>query len=283
VDRARAAASGVADRPLQRDDRAAGAIGRTALRELAFEVRGGRTILAHAYAEPPFRIGRVLPRADAAWMILAATAPGAFGGDSLDQSVRVGRGARVALTSQSALQVHPQAGLDAALRTTCVVEDEADLTCEWDPVIPFAASQLRQRIEIALAPGATLFWSDAMMSGRCGHGEAWQFRSLHHELRVRRGDPLIYLERYRLSPGERDGDRAFAAGGCDYLGTVVIVRPSADEAMAEGLQRATAGLDDVRVGADCLEPGLVVARLLGRSGPAFAAARRAIREAAVWP
>jgi urease accessory protein UreH len=95
---------------LARDRRGAADIGRLARLELVFARRSGRTVLADTYAEPPFRVGPCFPEADGLHMILAWAAPGIFGGDSFEQVIRLEQGARVRLTSQSALQVHPSAG-----------------------------------------------------------------------------------------------------------------------------------------------------------------------------
>ena len=54
---------------------AAADVGRHARLELAFECRGGRTVLAHAYAEPPLRIGRTFDVDGAAYVILVAPGP----------------------------------------------------------------------------------------------------------------------------------------------------------------------------------------------------------------
>jgi urease accessory protein UreH len=63
-------------------------------------------------------------------MILAWTGPGIFGGDRLTQHVRVAGGARVRLTSQSALQAHASPdGRRARLTATYIVEDSAQLRC----------------------------------------------------------------------------------------------------------------------------------------------------------
>ena len=75
--------------------------------ELVFACRRGRTVLAHAYAEPPLRVGRLLDTGPIAQMILVCCGPGVFAGDRLEQRVRVEPGARVLLVSQAALQVHP--------------------------------------------------------------------------------------------------------------------------------------------------------------------------------
>ena len=153
------------------DDRAAADVGRKARLELVFSLRRGRTVLAHGYAEPPFRLGAVFPDADGARMILAWSAPGIFGGDRLEQHVRVERGASVSLASQSALQAHPSpSGAIARMRTTVEVEEGAALRCEWDPLIPFPAARVSQQYAVQVAPAAALYWSDAFMSGREGRG-----------------------------------------------------------------------------------------------------------------
>src|SRR5579862_951744 len=82
------------------DARVPAAIGRVARLELRFERRRGRTVLAHSYAEPPFRSGGVFDLDGAAYVILVTSGPGIFAGDSLQVSIHVGPGATVTLTSQ---------------------------------------------------------------------------------------------------------------------------------------------------------------------------------------
>src|SRR5262245_27750449 len=149
------------------DDRAVADVGRRARLELRFGWRGDRTVLLHSYAEPPYRVGRVLPDGSGIHLILASSAPGVFGCDAFTQTVVVESGARVRITSQSAMQVHPnETGEVATLTSTYRVEDGGHLACEWDPLIPFADARLDQRIAIEMTLGASLFWSDALMAGR---------------------------------------------------------------------------------------------------------------------
>ena len=178
-------------------------VGRHARLDLTFLYRHGRTVLAEAYAEPPFRVGRWFAQGDDLHMILTSSAPGAFGHDHLRQIVRVGRGAHVRLTSQSALQVHPSPdGATTHLHSSYDVADGAHLHCHWRPLIPFAGARLEQRIEVKIAGGGYLYWSDALMSGRHAHGERWTFASLAHEIAVSRDGSLEYLERYRVQPNK---------------------------------------------------------------------------------
>ena len=249
---------------------AAGIAGRL---QLTFERRGDRTVLARSYAEPPFRVGPVIPVDDAAYVFIVCTGPGVFGGDDLRQSIHVGPGARVMLTSQSALQVHPSGDRSpATLRHEYRVDRGGELQADWDPTIPFAGARCDQRILIDIAAGGRLFWSDALMSGRAGRGEAWRFASLAHELRVRIGGSLGYLERYRLT-ADRMPMRTWLAGRAHYVGTVLAVDPAAGAPSAAELQAALASAAGTTAGVDVPKDGLLVARLLSTSGPSFAGAR----------
>ena len=256
-------------------------IGRTARLELVFERRGVSTAIAHAYAEPPFRIGRSFDVDGAAYVILVCSGPGIFAGDALQLSIRVAPGARVVLTSQSALQVHPSAALSpAVIRHHYVVEDEGELHAHWDPVIPFAGARLDQRFDLQIGVASRVYWSDALMSGRVSRAETWRFESLAHELRLRVGSSLKYLERYTLAPNEHFLAHPWVSGGTHYLATALTYHDRATADTAELLQRAieTAGGEGVRVGVDLVDPRLMVGRLLGSCGALFAAARASYQQ-----
>jgi urease accessory protein UreH len=290
-------------------------------------------VLAHAYAEPPFRVGRLLDAGPLgpsdragrlAHMILVCSGPGVFTGDRLEQRVRVERGARVLLVSQAALQLHPAAAPrwpstappagplgpegqsgplgpegqsgplgpegqsgplgpegqsgPATLDSRYEIEDDATLDCFWDPVIPFAGARLSQRIDLQVARGGELFWSDALMSGRVGRGETWGFAALDHQLRANVAGSLAYLERYDLAPLSRAVTHTWSAHRANYLGTTIVRSPAATAGRAEEAQRRLCTIDGLRAGVDCLDPHLVVGRLLAESGPPFASARALLRE-----
>src|SRR5262245_15429739 len=257
-------------RSLAIDQRDVADIGRRARLELTFGRRGDRTVLLHSYAEPPFRIGRVLPDGDGVHLILASSAPGIFGGDVLQQTVVVQSGARVRLTSQSAMQVHAKdTAAVATLASTYRVEDGGQLQCEWDPVIPFSDAQPHQRILIDLAGEATLLWSDALMAGREASGERWRFVSLAHELRVVRAGTLAYLERYRIAPGtDRPRHRWIGDEGC-YFGTLLATGGAFGRAIAADAHREIAVYPSIRGSADWLDEWLLLARLVSADGKSF--------------
>jgi len=280
------------DYPITRlpDSRAPAAIGREARLELSFERRNGRTVLAHSYAEPPFRVGRTFELDGAAYVILVCTGAGIFAGDRLRQSVRVASGARVVLVSQSALQAHPAAAPSAAsIAHDYIVEDDAELRCQWDPLIPFAGARIEQRFDLRIADSSRLYWSDAVMAGRVSRGEAWRFQSLAHELRLRIGASLAYLERYTLAPASRAVDEPWIAGRARYLATAIVHHDAATSDAAEALQ-GLAPLQRgpayeprlaVDLGVDLIQAKTIVGRILAAEGAPFAAARTAFQALAL--
>jgi len=269
----------------RRDERSLSVVGRHARLELAFRYRKGRTVLADAYAEPPFRVGRWFAEGEGLHMILTSSAPGAFGRDRLRQVIRIGRGARVRLTSQSSMQVHPSPdGATAHLESSYHVEDGAQLHCDWHPLIPFAGARIDQRIDVNIAGGGYLYWSDAWMSGRQARGERWTFASLAHEIAVSRDGALEYLERYRIQPSAMALSRTWAAGDASYLGTTLMTGRRVEPGVAERLHVELGRFAGVRAAADRLDDRVLLVRLLSMSGPAFHAARCWIgdRSAICW-
>jgi urease accessory protein UreH len=283
VDPARAALRIVGPRGARvaADRRAAAAVGRHARLELVFEARRGRTVLAHAYAEPPFRIARVFDLDGAAYAILVCAGPGVFGGDALEQSIHVRAGARVVLTSQSALQVHPPRPASesaAILRHSFVVEDEAELHCHWDPLIPFADARVDQRFDVQIAEGSRLYWSDAVMAGRVSRGETWAFATLTHELALRVGARIAYLERYAIAPRDRRPQRGWMAGASTHLSTTLVRHPAATRDVVDELHSRFAAVGRVAAAVDLAEPSLAVARMTAADGASFGRARASYRE-----
>jgi urease accessory protein UreH len=261
------------------DRRATERVGRTARLELVFAVHGGRTVLAHSYAEPPFRTGRCFAEGNGLHMIMTTSAPGMFGGDVLEQVIVVEEGASVRLTSQSAPQLHASAGgATTVVRSSYRVAERARMSCHWDALIPFADASLDQRIELQLAASSRMYWSDAMMSGREACGERWLFSSIAHQLRITQAGELTYLERYQMAPREGDLSAPWIAADAAFFGTTVMADPHGlAPREAEGLHTMLNGIDGVRAAADALSESTLVVRLMGSCAVPFHGARAMVR------
>jgi urease accessory protein UreH len=232
----------------------------------------------HGYAEPPFRIGRCFDEGPRGLhMIMVSSAPGLFGGDRFTQHVRVEEGAHVRLTSQSALQVHPSPdGAVAEVTATYEVAAGASLACEWDPMIPFAASRYRQSIELRVADGSALYWMDAFSSGRSARGERWHFHLLEQELRLMRQGSLDYLERYKLEPGTAGITSPWVAADAACFGTGLVSAPDVDREKADRLHDALQSAGGGHSASDLLDRNLLIVRMMSQSHVLFHGLRRQV-------
>src|SRR5262245_61494176 len=237
-------------------------VGRRGRMDLTFVLQNGETVLRHGYCEIPCKITRVLnSRRPAAHLILMHCTAGLFGGDDVECSIRVERGARVVLTQQSATKVHPSEGRPAIHKTHVFVETGAELQLYLEPVIPFAGSSLTQTTRIDVQPGARLVFWEGLMAGRVGRGERWQFRELASETHLRSNNHLVYLDRFFLPNGfERS---ACAMGECSYLGTGLYV--------GEQARSVATRLHEIlpEAGIDTLAGDVALARVVTATGPDF--------------
>ena len=238
-------------------------VGRRGRLELTFARQNGRTILRHSYCETPFKVTRLLDAANApAHLILMHSTAGLFGGDELDCSIRIERGARVRITQQSATRIHPSQGRPAIQRIRVFVEAGAELNMYLEPVIPFAESRLWQTTSLEVEPGARLSFWEAFMMGRVGRGERWQFAELVSETQLRWGSRVVYLDRFRLLAKVAEHS-TLVMGNNNYLGTGLV-------AGSRVLELAKAMREDLpAAGIDTPTPEFAMARVVSHDGPGF--------------
>jgi len=236
-------------------------VGRLGRMDLTFVQQNEETVLGHAYCEIPFKITRVLNSCRQAHLILMHCTAGLFGGDDVECTIHVERGARVRITQQSATKIHPSRDKPAIQRNHFFVESGAELQLILEPVIPFADSCLRQTTRIDVQPGARLVFWEGFLAGRVARGERWQFRELSSETHLFLNRRSTYLERFLLPNGfERS---ICAMGDCTYFGTGLYVGEQA-QSLATTLHQV-----QPEAGIDTPVAEIAVTRVASITGPDF--------------
>jgi len=243
-------------------------VGRRGRMSLVFSLQNGRTILKDTYCEVPFKITRLLnPDASHPHLILMQCTAGLFGGDAVESSIRVEKGASVRITQQSATKVHPSQDRQANQVNRIYVEAGASLEIYLEPIIPFAESRLNQSTRIEVDAGGELTYWEGFMPGRVGRGESWRFRELTSETLLYAGGRLSYLDRFRLLENGGAASR-WAMGSGSYMGTGLVLSPRAKGA-AEKLHEALP-----EAGVDALSETLTAVRVVTTDGPEFHRCRK---------
>ncbi len=247
-------------------------VGRDGLLRLAFERRGGRTVLTERRYRLPLQ---ALEPADldgdgGLTLMLLNPTGGVLGGDVLQTDVALGSGSRVCLTTPSATRIYRSAGEAAVQRFKATVASGAILEYMPDHLIPSPGARLVQVTEVTVDDTAAAIVGDAWVAGRVARGERWSFSRPDLGLVVRDGQELLLKDRAVLA-GKPDWDRLGGAEGFPYMATFVAVAPSREEwaALADALAITVSALAGVKVGTTPLVRGGLLARVLASSAPAL--------------
>jgi len=211
---------------------ASGAVGKTGYLRLGFERRGDHTILADLDRRAPYMAQRALypdpGMPDQAWLFIITTSGCVLQGDRLALEVALAPRARAHVTTQSATKVH---GMDAnyAVQTQAIVlADGAYLEFLPEPLIPHRRARLLSDTRIAIAPTATLLYSEIVQAGRKHHHPDESFGVTLLSLAVeaaRPGGATLFSEKLVIDPARRSVRQTGVMGSFDVLGNVVLLTP----------------------------------------------------------
>jgi urease accessory protein len=221
----------------------------------------GVTRRQQVYEDGPLRIR--FPNAHGPMLdaVIVNMAGGIAGGDRHDLEIAVGDGAALGVTTAAAEKVYRALGPDAEIAVEFAVGRDAQLTWLPQETILFDGARLRRRIDVELAPGATLLVAEAIVFGRSAMGEAVERGAFTDRWRVRQDGHLLFAETVRLDGAisQMMGEPAVAAGRV-AIATVLAI--PGDQVMAERVRTQTFCGE---VGASAWN-GLAVARLCAKDG-----------------
>jgi urease accessory protein len=208
------------------------------------------------------------PNTDAATLeaVILNTAGGMTGGDRFGIDIDVGENARLLLTTTSAEKIYRSLREDVHVDVRLKVADCGHLAWLPQKAILFDRARYSRRIDVDLAPDASLVLAEAVVFGRAAMGERVAQGALSDRWRIRRGGRLVFAENVRL---DGDVDRklstaAIAKGGMAVA--TILIAPGADR-HAEAF-RALEGQFAGEAAISCWN-GIAVARFCAADGAAL--------------
>lgn len=170
----------------------------------------GETRLGSCYQQIPTRVMPPFSFSGepAALLYLINLTTGLMDGDAHLFEIVMREGTHAVVTGQSANRVHPALVAYATQQWSVTVENDACLVLLPGPTIPYRGCRYYQRARVQLAPRARLIWGDIWLPGRYERGELserFQFDRIVQDFEARRGNQLVYRERFRWDgPWTRD-------------------------------------------------------------------------------
>jgi urease accessory protein len=235
--------------------------------QLEYEMRGGRTVLARRRHEGPLVVQKPLyPEGDAVCHTILVHPPGGIaGGDELTVLADIAANARVLLTTPAAGKWYRSAGPWARQRVALTAG--AASCVEWLPQETIVYDSARAHIEtdVQLAADASFIGWDIVCLGRTASGERYERGATRLQMRVRREERTIWLERGTIAGDGLLCSSPAGLNGCTVFGTLIATTLQVRQDLVDACRRERA---DGGMTAITGPPGLIVARYLGDSSEA---------------
>jgi urease accessory protein len=209
-----------------------GAPGKHGVLDMAFALRGDRSVLAHLYREAPLLVQQALywdehlPGLPCVYII--TTSGCVLQGDRLEASITVGAAAMAHVTTQSATKIHQMDANFAAQSQRLALADGAYLELLPGPVIPHRHSRFITHTLATVAESATLLNVELLQPGRKHHGagELFEFDLYSSALTASRPDGTpLFTEKLVAEPGRHPVRQAGVMGNFDVLANVTLITP----------------------------------------------------------
>jgi urease accessory protein len=225
---------------------------------------GGRTRRTRVHEAGSLRVRFPNATAEALEAVIVNTGGGMTGGDRFAIEIALGEGARLTAGTAAAEKIYRSIGPDAEMTVRLDVAAGGRLAWLPQETILFDGAQLKRRIDIDLAQGASLVMAEAVVFGRAAMGEAMNHGMFADRWRLRREGRLIFADNARLGGAiaEKLSASAVAAGG--IAAATVLIAP-VDEAMIAAVR----ALDFVGEAGISAWNGIALARLCARDGAAL--------------
>src|SRR5205085_6995847 len=157
-------------------------------------------------------------------------------GDRVRLRISVAEGARAFVSSQGPTRIY-RSPRGCESETSVEVAPGGVLVLTPDPTACFAGARFRQRIDVALADGASVALWDVLSAGRIARGERWALDRCSLALTVRRDGRTFLDECWLLDPSH--GALGSRLGRFEALATALLVGRCSRRWARSGARRST--------------------------------------------
>lgn len=211
------------------DALAVGAAGKVGVLDLTLSRHGGVTRVGRHYQRVPLHVYRPIyldeARPDMAFLFVQQFGDGFVQGDRYRVDIECRPGSATHVTTQAATNIFGARQNVGTHLVNLRVDAGAVLEYLPEPMVPFRASRLFQRVCVTADPEATVILGETLLPGRVAHGEAHVYDLYWAETEVRRPDEtLLFADVLRLKPGR--GERVTSLGVLgphDVIGTLYVI------------------------------------------------------------
>ena len=217
--------------------------------ELGISLRGGRSVATRQFHEGALRVLRPHYLDDSGQVCYVVVNPGGayLGADLFLLDVEVEESASLLLTTQSATKVYRTPGSFAEQRMNVRLGEGARLELVPDQLIAYREASYRQRTHLTVRPSSSLVMAEVVTPGWSPDGAAFRYEEvrLRNEIHVETdgGTKLLALDNLLIRPPSADVTGLGFMEGFSHLGSLIVVDPRVDQALADEMHGITSDAD----------------------------------------
>ncbi|MFB0839604.1 urease accessory protein UreD [Arthrobacter sp. E44] len=217
--------------------------------ELGVSLRGRRSVASRQFHQGALRVMRPHYLDNSGQVCYVVVNPGGayLGADLFLLDVEVGDSASLLLTTQSATKVYRTPGSFAEQRLAVRLGEGARVELMPDQLIAYREASYRQRTSVTLRPSSCLVMAEVVTPGWSPDGAVFRYEEvrLRNEIRVETGTgtELLALDNLLIRPPLGDVAGLGFMEGFSHLGSLVVVDPRVDQALADELHQLTQPFD----------------------------------------
>ncbi|MCT9871303.1 urease accessory protein UreD [Paenarthrobacter aurescens] len=217
--------------------------------ELGVSLRGGRSVALRQFHEGALRVLRPHYLDGSGQVCYVMVNPGGayLGADLFLIEVEVEAGAELLLTTQSATKIYRTPGSFAEQRMSVRLGEGSRLELMPDQLIAYREASYRQNSHLSLHPTSSLVMAEVITPGWSPDGASFKYEEvrLRNEIHVetRDGSKLLALDNLLIRPPVNDVTGMGFMEGYSHLGSLVVVDPRVDQALADELDQMARDFD----------------------------------------
>jgi len=222
--------------------------------QLRVAARGQRSVAVHQFHRGALRVLRPHYLDDSGQLCYVMVNPGGayLGADLYVIDLELEPGASLLLTTQSATKIYRTPGSFAEQRMSIRLGEGARLELAPDQLIAYREASYRQDTRITMHPASSLVMSEIVTPGWSPDGTAFKYEELRLRTEIRvaggnEGGGLLALDNVLIRPrfGAPVGDVTGLGfmEGRSHLGSLLVVDPRVDQALADELYALAAAHD----------------------------------------
>lgn len=174
------------------------AAGSVSFKTISFKTNEKKTRLDHLYQQGSAKIRFPQNHDNDLEAVLINTAGGLTGGDRLDWTLQLGKGARVVATTQACEKAYRSSEGAAQLSTQILLEEQSEL--HWLPqeTILYEGSSLSRTLCVRMKKEARLLAIEPVMLGRRAMGETIEQMMFRDQWRIWQNNKLVHADNVLL-------------------------------------------------------------------------------------